>query len=41
MKRMVSGLCLVLFVAMLSGCSIFNGGCKCPKVSYSSYPNKR
>lgn len=31
---------LVLTACLMSGCGIFGSGCKCPKVSYKSYPLK-
>jgi len=40
MKKQVILLILVLSAGLLSSCGIFNGGCKCPKVSYRSHPGK-
>jgi len=40
MKRRTSVLVLLFLVAMSSGCAIFNGGCKCPPVSYRAYPQR-
>ncbi len=40
MKRRINVLILLSFVGLLSGCAVFNGGCKCPKVSYRSYPQR-
>ena len=34
---------LLLFLcagSLITGCGIFNSGCKCPKVSYQTYPRK-
>lgn len=36
MKKRTSIFCLALLF-LLSGCSIFKPGCKCPKVSYSTH----
>jgi len=40
MKRRLIVLVLLLSAGILSGCGIFGGGCKCPKVSYKSYPHQ-
>jgi len=38
MKRKFSVLVLLFLVSLFTGCAVFNGGCKCPKVSYRAYP---
>lgn len=40
MKIKVSVLIILLCGIALGGCGIFNSGCKCPKVSYNTYPKK-
>lgn len=40
MKKQISLLVLLLSVAVISGCAVFGGGCKCPKVSYSTIPKQ-
>ncbi len=40
MKRLVVKLFLLLVMAAISSCSIFKGGCHCPKVSYNAYPKR-
>lgn len=40
MKRLIVNLLLLLMVFTLGSCSIFKGGCKCPKVSYNVYPKR-
>lgn len=41
MRRKLSFVVLIVSVCYLSGCGIFNSGCKCPKVSYQAYPTKK
>ena len=40
MKKQVSWLFIAILISTLSGCAVFGGGCKCPKVSYSTYPQR-
>jgi len=40
MKKQIIVAILILSAGLMSGCAIFNGGCKCPKVSYRSHPGK-
>ncbi|WP_257785599.1 hypothetical protein [Pedobacter steynii] len=40
MKKNISKMILLLLVLAASGCSIFKPGCKCPPVSYRSYPQR-
>lgn len=40
MKTRIILLAMLLSISVISGCGIFGGGCKCPKVSYQSYPHK-
>lgn len=40
MKKHISKLMLLLLVVTASSCSIFKPGCKCPPVSYRSYPQR-
>ena len=40
MKKAVYKLAIVVLIGLVSGCGIFNSGCKCPKVSYNSYPKR-
>ena len=41
MKIKLSLVLLMLSASIMSGCGIFNSGCKCPKVSYNAYPTKK
>jgi hypothetical protein len=40
MKSIAIKLTLILLIGISTGCSIFKPGCKCPKVSYNSYPQR-